>query len=124
ELFGIELPWGVWALLTVTLLGILSYNRVEFSTRIVSILLILAVLAVVILNIAIIAQEAGNGFSFAGFSPSVVFGAGFGPAMLFALGSFAGFESTAVYSEEVKSPRTTIPRATYIAVALLGGFYV
>src|SRR5699024_9498554 len=45
ELFGIELPWGVWALLTVTLLGILSYNRVEFSTRIVSILLILAVLA-------------------------------------------------------------------------------
>ncbi|MCU1437823.1 MAG: putative amino acid transporter [Naasia sp.] len=123
ELFGVDVPWGVWALATVVLLGVLSFNRVEISTRVMGTLVVLAVAAVLVLDVAILFKDFGS-LSLAGFSPELVFGPGFGPAMLFALGSFLGVESTAVFSEEVRNPRKTIPRATYIAIGVIGGFYV
>jgi amino acid transporter len=37
--------------------------------------------------------------------------------------AFVGFESAAIYSEECKDPKRTVARATYIAVAIIAGFY-
>ena len=34
-----------------------------------------------------------------------------------------GFESGAIYGEEAKDPKRTVPRATYAAVAIIGAFY-
>lgn len=125
EFFGLDLPWGFWALATVAVLGVLSYNRVEFSARIMGVLLVLAVAAVLVLDVAILIQGGdGGGLSFVGFTPQAVFGAGFGLAALFALGSFGGVESTAVFSEEVRAPARTVPRAMYISILVLGIFYV
>lgn len=125
ELFGIDLPWGFWAILTLAILTPLSYNRVEFSARIMGVLLVVAVAAILVLDFAIMAQGgAAGGFSFIGFSPELVFGPGIGLAALFALGSFVGVEATAVFSEEVRTPKKTVPRATYISILVLGVFYV
>ena len=125
ELFGIDLPWGFWAILTLAILTPLSYNRIEFSARIMGVLLVLAVAAILVLDFAIMIKGgADGGFSFVGFSPELVFGPGIGLAALFALGSFVGVESTAVFSEEVRTPKKTIPRATYISILVLGVFYV
>ncbi|WP_426007466.1 APC family permease [Paenarthrobacter sp. NyZ202] len=125
ELFGLDLPWGFWAVVTLAILTPLSYNRVEFSARIMGVLLVLAVAAILVLDVSILFQGgAGGSFSFEGFSPQLVFGPGIGLAALFALGSFVGVESTPVFSEEVRTPQKTIPRATYITIAALGIFYV
>ena len=40
-----------------------------------------------------------------------------------AFGAFIGFEATAIYREEARTPDRTVPRATYIAVGFLGLFY-
>ncbi|WAJ32939.1 APC family permease [Arthrobacter sp. FX8] len=125
ELFGIDLPWGFWAIITLAILTPLSYNRVEFSARIMGVLLVLAVAAILVLDVAILVQGgAGGGFTFEGFSPQLVFGPGIGLAALFALGSFVGVEATPVFSEEVRTPQKTVPRATYITIIVLGVFYV
>ena len=39
------------------------------------------------------------------------------------MASFVGFESAAIYSEEVKDPQRTVARATFIAVGLIAVFY-
>jgi hypothetical protein len=36
---------------------------------------------------------------------------------------FVGFEQSVVYSEESRDPRRTVPRATYLAVALIAVLY-
>ncbi|MEU8915599.1 amino acid permease [Streptomyces nigrescens] len=46
-----------------------------------------------------------------------------GAAFCFAMAGFMGFESGAIYGEECRNPRRTIPRATYAAVILMGVFY-
>lgn len=125
EFFGLSLPWGFWAIATVAILGVLSYNRVEFSARLMGVLLVLAVTAVLILDIAVLIQGGEGGeLSFVGFTPQAIFGAGFGLAALFALGSFGGVESTAVFSEEARDPARTVPRAMYISILVLGVFYI
>jgi amino acid transporter len=43
--------------------------------------------------------------------------------MLFALLSFVGMESTAIYRDEVVHPARTIPRATYLALGSIGVLY-
>ena len=59
----------------------------------------------------------------ASFSPSAVLAGGLtggaGVAFAFALASFIGFEATAIYGEESKDPKKTVPRATYISVILI-----
>ncbi|MEE3917785.1 APC family permease [Micromonospora sp. BRA006-A] len=67
--------------------------------------------------------DGGGTVTTAGISPGHLFGAGFGAVLAFTIASFTGFESGAIYSEEVKDPRRTVARATYIAVAFTGLFY-
>ena len=43
--------------------------------------------------------------------------------MMFAIGSFVGFEATAIYSEEAKNPKRTVPVATYVAIIVIGVLY-
>ncbi len=47
-----------------------------------------------------------------------------GICVLFAVITFLGFEATAIFREESRDPRKTIPRATYLSVCFIGIFYV
>lgn len=69
-------------------------------------------------------QKGSAALPLASFSPDQVFSGSLGIAMMFAFSSFIGFESAALYGEETKDPRRSIPRATYIAVSTIAVFYV
>ena len=43
---------------------------------------------------------------------------------MLAFGSFVGFEATALYGEESRNPHRSVPRATYISLALITVFYL
>ncbi len=43
-----------------------------------------------------------------------------GSVLALAFGAFIGFEATAIYREEARTPNRTVPRATYVAVGFLG----
>ena len=54
---------------------------------------------------------------------SAIFSGSLGIGLLFALISYVGFEATAIFRDEARTPERTIPRATYVALILIGVFY-
>lgn len=63
----------------------------------------------------------------AAFNPTNIFAGGLtggaGIAIAFAFASFIGFEATAIYGEESKDPKRTVPRATYWAIGIITGLF-
>jgi amino acid transporter len=77
-----------------------------------------------VLDVGIVLSGGGpEGIGAASFMPDTVFSPGLGVSLVFVVGSFIGFEATAIFAEEAKQPDKTIPRATYIAVLLISVFY-
>jgi len=121
---GLDLPWFVWSLLALVLVHFAGQRNISFSGKILGFAMVVEVLILLLLNIGIIWQGGGpEGMSLSSFSPSVVFTPGLAVALVFVVGSFIGFESTAIFGEEANDPDRTIPRATFVAVLLITTFY-
>lgn len=122
--YGIDIPWWVFALACIAVVHFCGARHIEFSGRLLGILMICEIAIVMVLDLAIVAKGGGpGGFSARPFSPAAVFSPGLGTALVFVLGSYMGFEATAIFSEEARDPKRTIPRATYLAVLLIMAFY-
>lgn len=121
---GVDLPWFVWSLAALVLVHLAGQRNISFSGKILGVAMVLEVLILLLLDIGILQQGGGpEGISLTAFSPSVVFTPGLAVALVFVVGSFIGFESTAIFGEEARDPDRTIPRATFLAVLLITGFY-
>lgn len=120
---GPHVYWGFYALAVLVLVAILGYRRIELSSKVLGVALVLEIAAVVIVDVVIFATGGKDGLAIQSFAPSHVFNPGLGVAVLFALTGFIGFESTAVFRDEARNPERTIPRATFIAVVLIGVVY-
>jgi amino acid transporter len=59
----------------------------------------------------------------ASFSPDAIASGAPGVAIMFAVASMFGFESTAIYSAEAKDPHKTVARATYLSVGIIAVFF-
>jgi amino acid transporter len=121
---SIDLPWEVWVGIGVAVVGILGYHDIRISVRVLGVLLLCEVAILLIMDLVILVQGGDGGLSGAPFNPDNIFGGAEGVALMFAFSSFIGFEATAVYGEEARDPKRTVPRATYVAILLIGGFYV
>ncbi len=124
--FGfLDTPWPIWTALSIAIGALLGYRDIDLSAKVLGILLILEVLVVVLLVIAILSQGGSDkeGVSVTSFSPAVVFSGPVGLGVMLAFAGYTGFESTAVFRDEARDPKRTIPRATYAAVAVIGVFY-
>jgi amino acid transporter len=116
-------PWWVWSAIAVAIVAVLGYRRIELSSRVLGILLVAEVAIILVLDIAIIARGGAEGLSLEPFAPSAVFSGNLGVGLMFAVAGFVGFEATAVFRDEAKDPARTVPRATYLAVIVIGAFY-
>lgn len=124
ELGGPEISWAYYMSGGLLLVGFLGYRDVNVSARVLGILTVAEVLIILILNAAVIFQGGADGLSAAPFEPSRAFDGNVGAGLLFCVAVFLGFEGTAIYSEEAKNPKRTIPRATYLCVGLISVFYI
>lgn len=121
---GPSLPWWSYSLALVVVVGIFGYFRIDLSAKVLSLAMVLEIVVVLVFDLAVSVQGGPQGrpltpFAFGSFRSGAV-----GAAMLFAVITFIGFEATAIFREETKDPRRTIPRATYLAVLSMGGFYI
>src|SRR5699024_4362519 len=121
--FGISVPWWVFAFVFIAIVSFLGYRRVDLNAKILSVVLTLEISVVIILDIIIFASGGKEGITADPISTSNLFTSGISVAILFALTCFTGFESTAIYRDETRNTSRVIPRATYIAVFLIGLFY-
>ncbi|HEY1106641.1 MAG TPA: hypothetical protein VGE78_10880 [Agromyces sp.] len=126
ELLGIDLPWGVWSVVSVLVIGYLGYRRIDVGAKVLAVLLSAEIAILLVISLAIIFQNGGTigEATAASFDPkNVFFATGASALFVFGFGAFLGFEGTVIYAEEAKEPQRTVPRATYIAIAFLGIFY-
>ena len=121
--YGMNMPWYLWAAIAWVLVTALSLLSVDVGAKVLGALMLLEVLALLIAGIAILANNAGKMNLMASFSPENIFVGGFqggaGIAIAFALASYIGFEATAIYGEESKDPKRSVPRATYLAITII-----
>ena len=121
--FGVAMPWYVWALLALLLVGILGMLRVDLNASVLAVLLVLEIVAVTVYDLGALAHPAAGTLTADGLSPAQLFGPGLGAVFAFGIAAFIGFESSAIYSEECRNPRITVARATFVTLAFTGLFY-
>lgn len=120
---GPQIPWPVYSFVILAIVALLGYRHIELSAKVLGVALVLEIGIVVLLDLVIVANPGPGGLTLAPFSPGVFTDGVLGIAVLFALTGFIGFEATAVFRDEARDPERTIPRATYAAVLIIGGFY-
>ena len=123
--FGIDWPWWIWVFIAWALVLILSVLSVDVGAKVLGVLLTLELLSLVITAIAVFVKGGPEPIDVAAsFSPTAVLAGGIagtaGIALAFAFASYIGFEATAIYGEESREPKKTVPRATYTAIILIG----
>ena len=118
---GIELPWWLISGVMIAVVGLLGHRSIDLSAKVLGAVLVLEILAVVVIDVGVLAS--GRELTAQPFSPVEALSGAPGLGLLFAFLGFFGFEATAVFRHEAKDPLRTIPRATYIAVLLIGVLY-
>ncbi len=120
---GWNIPWEWWAAGGIAVMAVFGYRQIDISARVLSVLMIGEVVILAVLDVAIAARKGGAALPATSFAPHTVFGNGIGVSMMFAFISFIGFESAALYGEESRDPRRSVPLATYFSVIIIAVFY-
>jgi amino acid transporter len=124
ELFhGPTLPWWAFAAVAFAVTTYLGYRNIELSSRVLAVLLTAEIAIVAVLDFVIVVQGGDHGLSNGIVNPGAIFSGSVGIGLLFALISYVGFEATAIFRDEARTPERTIPRATYAVLILIGVFY-
>jgi amino acid transporter len=122
---GINLSWWLVGLITMAIVLALGAAGVDISVRVLAVIVLAEVSILLVFGIVNLLQGGGpEGLGFPqSFSLSAALEGAPGIALMFAIASMFGFEASAIYGEEAREPRRTIPRATYLAVCLISGFF-
>jgi len=123
--FNAEIPWWIYAGVFMAIVVVLSVRSIKTSVQVDLTLLTVEVIVFFILATIAIAN-AGNGNTWAAFSPSSAPNglSGVGLGVVFGILSFIGFDAAAVLGEESRDPRRIIPFAVGGSVIGVGVFYV
>lgn len=121
---GINWPWYVWSLIAWAVVTALSLLSVDVGAKVLGLLMLLEVLSLFVMALAVFFVGGPEGVDVgASFAPGNILAGGLagtaGIALAFAFASYIGFEATAIYGEESKDPKRTVPVATYVAVTLI-----
>lgn len=122
--FGFGAPWWVYCAGSIAVIGFLGYRKVDLSLAVLGLLVAAETLMVIAIDVGVVKAVPNPGTTLLQPFHASYFLAGSIPlALMMSVGSFVGFEATALYSEEARDPARTVPLATYLSVGLIGAFY-
>ncbi|MFF3736758.1 APC family permease [Streptomyces sp. NPDC002566] len=123
---GVDIPWWAFAALMLAINAAGTWFGVSVAEKLLVVLLATEVTILAAMAISVALHGGGpDGFSLDPVNPVNAFhGTSAGLGLFFAFWSWVGFESTAMYGEESRSPKKIIPKATMISVLGVGVFYV
>ncbi|OZE43168.1 hypothetical protein CH259_00500 [Rhodococcus sp. 05-2254-4] len=122
DLLGFEVPWIVWALGVAALMGVFGILRIEANAKILGAIIVVEIAMLLVVACVIVWQGGAEGPSIAPWQPKEVFGGHSGAMFAVTFAAFAGFEATAIYSDEVKN-KHSIARATFLVIVALAALY-
>lgn len=120
---GLAVPWWIPVLVCIAVVAVLGVNRIDLSAKVLGVLVALEFLVVIVFDVVAFAHPAEGAVSSAPVTPAALFVPGIGAVLAFGIAAFMGFEGAAIYGEEAKDPQRTVPRATFLAVVVMGVFY-
>jgi amino acid transporter len=122
---GIVVPWWLLAMITMAGVQVLGSLNIELGARVLAVLVGLEVAILLMFGFTVLLRGGGpEGLSLAAsFSPAAIGAGAPGVAIMFAVASMFGFESTAIYSAEAKDAHRTVARATYLSVGVIAVFF-
>ncbi|MFF9094750.1 APC family permease [Streptomyces sp. NPDC014802] len=120
---GISSPWWLWAFVSLGIIAFLGYRDIELSAKVLGVVLVLESLLLLVMDLGIVGHGGAHGLTAKPLLPSILGNGSPGLGMMFAFFGFIGFEATAVFRDEAKDPDVTVPRATYVAILVVGIFY-
>ncbi|GED88791.1 APC family permease [Streptomyces sp. 6-11-2] len=122
---GLDLPWWVWALATMAVVKVLGAAGIEMGARVLAVFVTAEFSILLVFGLVMLFKGGGpEGLGVTdSFSPSAALRGAPGVAVMFAVASMFGFEATAIYGEEARDPSRTVPRATYLSVLVVTGFF-
>jgi amino acid transporter len=120
---GLALPWELYSGVAVAVTALLGYRQIDLSAKVLGVLMVAEIAVLLVLDFAVLGHKGASALPIASFAPGTVFGSGFGISLLFAFGAFVGFESAALYGEEARNPKRSVPLATYAALIVITVFY-
>ncbi|MFE4541668.1 APC family permease [Arthrobacter sp. NPDC056727] len=122
---GVAVPWWLLAVATMAGVQVLGSKNIELGARVLALLVGLEVAILLLFGFTVLLKGGGpEGLNMAAsFSPEAIASGAPGVAIMFAVASMFGFESTAIYSAEAKDPHRTVARATYLSVCIIAVFF-
>ncbi|MGW4535472.1 APC family permease [Nocardia sp. NPDC004340] len=120
---GVSVPWQVTAVALGLIVALLSYLKVDIGAKVLAVLLVTEVAILFVLAVAVLIRGGHEGLSAGSFNPAHLMTGSIGALFAITFVVYIGFEQTAIYSEEVRDPHRTVPRATYIAIGVLAVVY-
>jgi amino acid transporter len=108
---GFNVPWWVWSLATMAVVQALGAAGIELGAKVLA-LFVLAEFSILFAFAMVTLVKGGGpeGLGFTqSFSPSEALQGAPGVALMFAVASLFGFEASAIYGEEAREPRKTVP---------------
>ena len=124
---GLVVPWWGVSLVFVAVILLFSYFGIEGGTKFLMVCLVCEITILAIVDFSVLFAEGAGAYSLSVFSFDALFNGGapggIGLGVCFAFLCFIGFEATAIFGEETRNPRKTIPRATIAAVIVIGLVY-
>lgn len=121
--YGLNLPWELWAGACVIAVAVLGYRQIDLSARVLCFLMVAEIGVLAVLDAFVIGHKGGAALPLVSMSPGTVLTGGVGVSLMFAFISYIGFESAALYGEETRNPKRSIPVATYLSVLVITVFY-
>lgn len=121
--FGLAVPWWACSLAAMATVAYFGYHQIDFSAKVLAAFVIVEYMAVLTLDVLILAHGGAEGINLDSFGPKAISIGNPFIGLLFCFAAFVGFEATTIYSEEAKDPKRSIPIATYAALLLVGCFY-
>lgn len=122
---GADVPWPVLSFTALLLIAFLGYREISLSAKVLGVALFAEIAVLLVIASGVIARGGGpDGLTLEPFNPvHLINSPSIGAMFVIAFSAFIGFESTAVYTEEARDARRTVPRATMLAIGFLAIFY-
>ncbi|MHC5907272.1 APC family permease [Streptomyces sp. S6] len=122
---GLDVPWWVWTLVTMAVVQALGASGIEMGAKVLAVFVLAEFSVLLVFGLVTLFKGGGpEGLGVAdSFSASAALHGAPGIAVMFAVASMFGFEATAIYGEEAREPKKTVPRATYLSVVVVTGFF-
>lgn len=121
--FHFTVPWWLFSAVMLLVVLVLGVQKVELGGKVLGVLMLMEIGIVLLTDAGILGGSHLASLEFSSFTPAVAGSGTVGVALIFAIGSFVGFEATAIYAEECRQPEKVIPRATVLAVVLITLFF-